>query len=284
MVRLDEVTLERDGSREPDGAVPAPPPLDPPREGRRRWLVVPALAGILGALVYFVWIARRPAVPAQPPPTTATEVPVASAAPLALPDEPLPPLGQSDTFVRRLVALLSAHPTLARWAASDQLVQRTALAIEQAGDGRTPSEPFAFARPSSRAATIVRGQDLVIDPASHRRWDDLAATLLSVDPAQAAQVYQHVRPLFVEHYRTMGHPDGNFDLAIGRAAGRVLATPVLQEPVLVDPKRGYVEHRSPELRALPGISRQLLLMGPANVQRLQEWTSRFIKAAGIEPR
>jgi hypothetical protein len=131
---------------------------------------------------------------------------------------------------------------------------------------------------------MTRGGDLVIDPASHRRWDDLAATVLSVDPQQAADLYRHVRPLFVETYRGMGHPDGNFDAAIGRAAGRVLATPVIQQPIVVETRRGYVEHRSAELRGLPAISRQMLLMGPANVQRLQEWTSRFIRAAGIEVR
>ena len=276
MVRLDDVSLDREGS-----ATPASPPPGAPR---RRWILIPIVAGILAALVYFVWIARRPAPNAQPAPTTSTEVPVGTPAALALPDEPLPPVAYSDGFIRRVVALLSTHPTLARWLASEGLVARTALAVEQAGDGRTPVEPFGFARPSSRAATIARGQDLIIDPASHRRWDDLTATVLSVDPQQAAQVYRHVRPLFVETYRGMGHPDGNFDAAIGRAAGRVLATPVLQDPIAVESRRGYVEHRSIELRSLPAVSRQLLLMGPANVQRLQEWTTRFIKAAGIEVR
>jgi hypothetical protein len=82
----------------------------------------------------------------------------------------------------------------------------------------------------------------------------------------------------------MGHPDGNFDAAIGRAAGRVLSTPVIQDPIVVEARRGYVEHKNGELRVLPGISRQLMLMGPANLTRLQEWTSRFIKAAGIAAR
>lgn len=282
MVRLDspgpvdDVTLDR----ERDAETAAPPPA-----GRvPRWLIIPIVAGLIAAVVYFVWVARRPAAPTEVAPTTSTEVPVSAPAPLALPDEPLPPVGESDGYVRRVVALLSQHPTLARWLAADSLVVRTAQAVEQAGDGRTPSVPFQFARPASRAATVSRGSDLVIDPASHRRWDDLAATLLSVDPRQAAELYRHVRPLFVETYRGMGHPDGNFDAAIGRAAGRILATPVLQEPIVVDARRGYVEHQSAELRALPGISRQLLLMGPANVQRLQEWTTRFIAAAGIQVR
>jgi len=277
MVRLDDVSLERDGSDTPA----SPPSVD---ARRRRWLLIPVVAGVIAALVYFVWIARRPAPNAQPAPTTSTEIPVGAPATLVLPDEPLPPVAYSDGFIRRIVGLLSAHPTLTRWLASEGLVTRTALAVEQAGDGRTPLEPFGFAKPAARAATIARGQDLIIDPASHRRWDDLAATVLSVDPQQAAQVYGHVRPLFVETYRGMGHPDGNFDAAIGRAAGRVLATPVLQEPIAVEARRGYVEHRSIELRSLPAVSRQLLLMGPANVQRLQEWTTRFIKAAGIEVR
>lgn len=282
MVRIDEVTLDRD---EADGTrASSAPALPESRRGLPRWLILPVVAGLVAGLVYFVWIARRPASPTQPAPTTSTDVPVAASTPLTLPDEPLPPLAYSDAFIRRVVALLSEHPTLARWLASDTLVSRTAIAVEQAGDGRTPSVPFQFARPATRAASIARGSDLVIDPASHRRWDDMAATLMSVDPQQAAQLYRHVRPLFVETYRGMGHPDGNFDAAIGRAAGRVLATPVLQEPLVVDARRGYVEHRSAELRALPGISRQLLLMGPANVQRLQEWTTRFVKAAGIEIR
>ena len=282
MLGLDDVRLDRDA----DGPG-APAPLPPERHDRRgiaRWLVVPVITGILAALVYFVWIARGPAPNAAPAPTSSTEVPVgAPAASLSLPDEPLPPVGQSDSFIRRVVSLLSEHPTLARWLATDSLVQRTALAVEQAGDGRSPSVPFQFARPSTRAATVPRGTDLVIDPASHRRWDDLTAAILSVDPQQAAELYRHVRPLFVETYRGMGHPDGNFDAAIGRAAGRVLSTPVVQEPLVVEPRRGYVEHSSSDLRRLPGISRQLLLMGPANLTRLQEWTARFIKAAGIQP-
>lgn len=275
MLRLDEVSLDRDG-----GGVPPPAAGRP----RRRWILIPVVAGVLAALVYFVWIARRPASHAEPAPTASTEVPVGAPAPLALPDEPLPPAALSDGFIRRVVALLSGHPTLARWLATEGLVARTAIAVEQVGDGRTPFEPFGFARPAARAATIARGQDLIVDPASHRRWDDMTATVLSVDPRQAAEVYRHVRPLFVETYRGMGHPDGNFDAAIGRAAGRVLTTPVLQEPIAVEARRGYVEHRSVELRSLPAVSRQMLLMGPANVQRLQEWTTRFIKAAGIEVR
>lgn len=275
---IDDLNLDRGGADAPEPREPAP---------RRRAsvvLAVAAVAGLLAALVYFVWIARGPAPAAQPAPTTSTEVPVAPAAPIELPREPLPPLSASDTYVRRLVALLSSNPTLTRWLASDALIERTAIAVEQVGDGRSPVQPFAFARPSSRAGTITRGSEVIIDPASYRRWDTLTATIASVDPRQAAEVYAHVRPLFVETYKTMGHPDGDFDAAIGRAAGRVLATPVVQEPITVDQRRGYFEHRDGDLRALPGISRQLLLMGPVNVGRLRDWTTRFLQAASITPR
>jgi hypothetical protein len=276
MLRLDDVNLDKDAH----GG--SPPPAT--RRGITRWLVIPGITAILAGLVYFVWIARRPSPNAQPAPTASTDAAIGATPSLQLPDEPLPPLSQSDSFIRRLVALLSQHPTLARWLATDSLVQRTAAAVEQAGDGRSPFEHFQFARPPTRAATVPRGADVIIDPASHRRWDDLTATILSVDPQQAAELYRHVRPLFVETYRGMGHPDGNFDAAIGRAAGRVLSTPVIQDPIVVEARRGYVEHKNDELRILPGISRQLMLMGPANLTRLQEWTSRFIKAAGIAAR
>lgn len=277
-MRIDEVSLDRDTGEVP----PAAPP--PPRRGPGLLIAAAVIAGILAALVYFVWIGRRPAPAAQPAPTTSTDVPVAPVQPLALPDEPLPPLSASDSFVRRVVALLSEHPALARWLASDALIERTATAIEQIGDGRTPAEPFAFLRPSTRAATVRRGSGLVVDPASFRRWDEVAGVVMSADPAQAAEVYKHLRPLFVETYRGMGHPDGNFDAAIGRAAGRVLATPIVEQPLGVETRRGYLEHTDAQLRGLAPVSRQLLLMGSANLRRLQEWTNRFLDAAAIEPR
>ncbi|MDQ3071230.1 MAG: DUF3014 domain-containing protein [Acidobacteriota bacterium] len=277
-VRLDEVSLDRHAA---GSDVPA---RDPGGRGSSRWIAMAGLAAIVAGLIYFVWIARRPATNAETAPTTSTEIPLAAATSLALPDEPLPPLAASDGFVRRVVALLSAHPAIARWLVADGLIQRTAIAVEQAGDGRSPSTPFAFARPSTRAATTARSTGLVIDPASHRRWDDLTSAIVSADPQQAAELYRHLRPLFIESYREMGHADGNFDAAIGRAGGRVLATPVVREPIDVEARRGYVEHVSPELRALPGISRQLLLMGPSNVERLQAWVTRFLNAAAIEPR
>lgn len=278
-MRIDEVSLDRG-----EAGAPAPAGGRPPRRRASAIIAVTAIAGVIAALVYFVWIARGPAPSAQPAPTTSTEVPVAPAAPLELPPEPLPPLGASDSYVRRLVGLLSSNPALARWLASDALIERVATGVEQAGDGRSPVVPFGFTRPASRTATVTRGTDLVIDPASYRRWDELAGVIASVDPRQAAELYAHVRPLFVEKYRTMGHPDGNFDAAIGRAAGRVLETPVLQQPLIVEQRRGYLEHRDIQLRALPGISRQLLLMGPANVERLRTWTTRFLEAAAIAPR
>lgn len=276
-MRIDEVSLDRG-----DTDAPLLPP-EPPRRGVTRIVVIAAVAGLLAALVYFVWIARKPTPAADPAPTTSTEVPLPTSTPLAIPDEPLPPLAASDSFIRRVVALLSNHPSLARWLASDALIQRTATAIEQVGDGRSPVEPFGFARPDSRAAASDRGGTMVIDPASYRRWDDTTAVIVSIDPGQAAELYRHVRPLFVETYRGMGHPDGNFDLAIGRAAGRVLGTPVVRQPLAVEQRRGYLEHSEQSLRGLPPVSRQLLLMGPDNVEKLKAWTTRFLQAAGIQP-
>ena len=81
-MRIDEVSLDR-------GDGDAPPPVnEPPRRGGARVVALAAILGVIGALVYFVWIARRPTPAAQPAPTTSTEVPVGAAAPLTIPDEP----------------------------------------------------------------------------------------------------------------------------------------------------------------------------------------------------
>ena len=266
--------------REPVPHEPAPPAraaTDP-----SRWIVLGAVAVMAGALLAMWWLGRAQPVPAPPAFTNATDVSVGSPRPKSQPIA-LPPLDASDDLLRRTLAVLSAHPLLARLLATPAIVRGAALAIVQIGDGKTPSAPLTVLRPSTRLV-IAGTASGPIDAASYRRWDGPTAALLSLPPADLAQVYVNVKPLFDRAYEDLGHPGGDFDQAIVKAIETLTETPRPAAPPVLVAKPGYFEHDDPALKALLPVQRQLLLIGPDNQRQVLGWLKRLATALELKIR
>ncbi|MEO6224220.1 MAG: hypothetical protein ABIP90_13310, partial [Vicinamibacterales bacterium] len=173
----------------PLARTPNPRAVAPPPEGGSptRWIVVALLAIAAGGGLAFWWMTRAQPDQVPPGPTTATEGAITSHRPQRQPME-LPTLDNSDAIFREAIAMLSKHPSLARLMATDGLVRASALAVIQIGDGKTPAVPLQVLRPTTRIAIIGADQGR-LDSASYPRWNGATNALLSVRPADAAQLY-----------------------------------------------------------------------------------------------
>jgi hypothetical protein len=240
--------------------------------------VLGAVAVIAVSLLALWWMSRAQPV-AAPPVPTAAEVEKGTNRPARQAID-LPSLDGSDGVLRDLVSALSQHPMLARLLATKGIVRGATLAVVQIGDGQTPAKPLAVLRPDSRLQ--IRGTTSgPVDPQSYTRWNAASEALTSVSPADAAQLYVNVKPLFDEAYRELGNPDGDFDRAIARAIRIVVETPDRTiDPVLLQ-RPGYFEHEDPALRALPPIQKQLLLLGPQNRRAIVQWLHAFARALDL---
>jgi Protein of unknown function (DUF3014) len=269
---FDDLPLERP---EPH----AEPEPTPPKPSFLRWVVV-ALAGVVaGALLMFWWMSRAQPPPAAPPSPTAKDVAIGSNRPKRQAIE-LPSLTDSDGLIRTLVGGLSKHPTISRLLATSGLVRATALAVVQIGDGRTPVEPLKVVRPTSRLQ-ILGTTSGRIDPESYRRWDPVVGGLVSIAPADAAQLYVNVKPLLDEAYIDLGHPGEDFDAAIVRAIRLLADTPTPSGDQILLKRPGYFEHDDETLRALRPVQKQLILMGPEHQRRLVAWLKSFAAALDL---
>lgn len=263
---------------------PTPPPLAPraapPSASPKRWIIIGAFVVIVLALFALWWMSRARPRAAIPAPTQATDVAVGSNRPKRQPME-LPALDRSDGLLRELVAQLSRHPLIARLLTTDGLVRATVLAVEQIGDGRTPAVPLRVLRPSTRLA-ITGADSGRIDPRSYARWDAPTAGLVSIDPADAAQLYVNLKPLFDDAYRDLGHPGGDFDTSIVRAIQMLEETPDAGGDLELVRRPGYYEHANPAFRSIPPVQKQMLLIGPENRQKVLAWLRRLAGALDLK--
>jgi len=245
-----------------------------PQPSRTGWRIVIAVvvAAGLGVCAYFVWGHRGRPAPADVRVQTEQAVSQPAAPkPIAEPGEDivLPPLEQTDTLVRELVAKLSSHPKAAAWLATNQLLRNFTVVMTNIAAGRTPAEQLARLRPTGKFTVVTQGGAPVIDPQSYRRYDAYADAVGALDARGTARLYATLKPRLQDAYRELGNPNGDVDDAMLRAIRELLATPVIEGTVSLTSTRVSYDFADPRLQSLSAAQRQFLRMGPRNVRIVQ---------------
>ncbi|MFQ5350474.1 MAG: DUF3014 domain-containing protein [Thermoanaerobaculia bacterium] len=243
---------------------PPPEPIPEPPARRVLWPWAVALLIIVVGVVAYLLL--RGTEPAPPPPLAAPP----AAATDERSEEPvgraleLPRLGTSDDWLRRVVGELSTHPELARWLVSDNLVRRFTAAVDNVARGESPRPHLGFLGPAGPFAVVERGGDVYPDPRGYARYDRVAEVIDSLDAAGAAELYRQLEPLLQEGYADLGYPNRDFDDALGRAIGHLLATPLpAEQPPLELGVESYA-YRDPRIESLSPAQKHLLRTGPGN--------------------
>jgi hypothetical protein len=263
---------------------PESPYTPPPRPPSRALPVTIAIAVLLiaGLGLYF-WFNRG----------AATAPPEEAAAPAAAPDIPaaatddtpqydLPPLEDSDEFMRERMGELSAHPLMAAWMKGTDLVRNLAVILENTSRGLTPSLHLRALRPQGSFRVVERGNRLVIDVANYERFNGLAAAAAAVDPQAAGRLYRGIKPLLQMAYDQLGSQEP-VDTALQRALSGLLRAPIVEGNIPVEIGGEGVGYRfsDPKLESLSAAQKQLIRMGPANQQTIQGQLQRFAEAANL---
>ena len=240
--------------------------------------LVAALAGVLFVLRpgSLFRPAEKPAAeshtPPSPPPTIAT--------PPTEPAVELPPLDESDAFVREQAQNLSTHPQLAHWLAAAGLVRTLTVSIQNVAEGRSPAPFLRFLVPSPRFGAVQKAGRLVADPASYAVYDSVADGIAALDAAECARVFRLLLPLFGAAYAELGYPGTDFRKALGRAFDTVRETPVPDE-ILLQKGAVFLEFSDPRLESLNFAQKQMLRMGPRNLGLVKGKVGEV--AAALEP-
>ena len=241
-----------------------------------------ALVLIVGAALY---LGFGPDDAAEPP--RAAVPPAEPLPPAPAPDpqeepEPEPiPLDASDELVRELLPTLTEHPRLATWLVTDDLVRRFVVAVDNVADGSNPARHVPFMRPRSRIRIRTDGAGQRLDPAGYGRYDELTRILGTLDLEGAAEIYRRLEPLLNDAYAELGYPDTPFSVALRRAMVRVLEAPAIGPDPVVVPVASFFAYEDERLEELPPVEKQLLLLGPDNLQAVQAAVRELADAIGI---
>jgi Protein of unknown function (DUF3014) len=237
------------------------------------WLLMLLVVAISAGIAFFVYT-KRLALRSPPPPrplaVASPAAPLAVSATPTVSRTPLPELDASDGFVRNLVAALSANPAWATWLATEGLVRRFVVVVDNVAEGLSPTKQMQFLAPKDKFKTVERGQSVFVNPKSYVRYDLVANVIDSLDPKGAAEAYRRLKPLIDQAYRELGYPDRRFDVTLAKAIDRLLETPVPGDDVALRPGLRSYKFADPELEAATPAQKQFMRIGPENMTKIQK--------------
>lgn len=248
------------------------------------WVSVAAIVLLFGAGAF--WFLRPAPEETAPVATEGVATPSTTdeVSPVSGETLDLPRLDESDAFVRNLVTGLSSRPELATWLATEGLIRNVVVVVDNIAEGATPTKHLRVFAPKSGFRAAGPDDALLVDPRSYARYDALADAVDSVDTQGLVQTYRNLRPLFDQAYIDLGHPDGNFDVALQRAISHLLATPDPPADVrLTSHVRSY-HYADPALESLSEAQKLLLRMGPRNARLVKDKLREILRVLGFEER
>jgi Protein of unknown function (DUF3014) len=258
-------------------------PASPPQTTKAGPIAVVAITGLLLGAGGAWWWARQATPPARP--TAAKNTTEAVVSPESGAARPLPPLDQMDTFLRALLGTLSSSPELASWLATDDLIRQMANGVDRIANGASPARELAVLKPKGSFSAAQRRSAITIDPASYHRYDALAALVSSLDARAVAEAYRTIRPRLDEAYRHLGRTEAGIDTAVATALQELIDTPDVHDPIrLVHGPGASYAFADQSIERLPPIQKQLIRMGPDNLDRVRTRLSEIKQAIDSLPK
>ena len=212
---------------------------------------------------------------------SAAEQPLVIAPDLDPPQAPapewvLPPLNQSDPFVREQLAVFELPES---WTRQEELVRRLAVLVENASRGEYPRRQLGFLLPSQAFRVLQRDELVYLDPVNYERFDALIDRLETIDPRALGRLLRFLQPLVEQSLVELG-VDAVPGALLREALRQVQNLPPLADEIELVRPNVFYQYADPALESLSPLQKQVLRTGPRNAARIQSYLQRLAAAMG----
>lgn len=162
------------------------------------------------------------------------------------------------------------------------MLQRSVAFLDGLAKGALLYKLMPFTRPQQAFIADKQGQALSMGTANFSRYDVFTQGIVSIDSQQAAAFFHWTRPLLETAYSELGYRGEDLGTVLITAIDSLLATPIIDGPIVLKRESVLYQYAEPELEALPGAQKQLLRMGAKNASLLKPWL-RELRSALLNP-
>lgn len=180
----------------------------------------------------------------------------------------LPSLESSDEPLFNHLSMLLSSVRLGLLK-DDQFLRKLVLQVDNAARGQLVYQHSPIVGPKTYFAVDQDDDRFLVDQDSFGRYDTYGDLAASIDTSLLVAFYRFYEPLLDEAYAELGYPDGSFRGTLIQAIDQALGAPVVEGEIeLKQPEANYT-YADERLESLNMVQKQLLRMGPENIEKIQ---------------
>jgi hypothetical protein len=232
------------------------------------WLTPLVLLGALAG--WYFWpesqeLSPEPVAERAPAAEPAVRHPVE---PVDAPENPLPPLAESDGALRDALAALFGGQ-LPDLLYLENIVHRIVATVDNLPRDHVAPRLIPLKPARGLPVTVKNGESLVLSGKNADRYLPYVRLADAVSTDAAVALYVRFYPLFQEQYETLGYPGKYFNDRLVEVIDHLLATPEIEEPPRLVQTKVVYEFADPKLEALSAGQKILLRIGHANELKIR---------------
>lgn len=186
------------------------------------------------------------------------------------PEEPLPPLMESDDRIREIVSAMFDNDLVKQILQQTGLIHRFVLTVDSLPSDKVSIKYRLFPTTSGKFMVQTDSSDKIfVDPENFARYDAYIQLLDKLDTKQFAKWYTRFYPLIQEEYDSLGYKSRYFNDRFISVIDHLLATPDLTGPIQLVQPNVFYNFADPALQELSAGQKILLRIGPANRELVQ---------------
>ena len=220
------------------------------------------------------------AAPAEPTPPAepAIQHPIAEAEEPEPAAQPLPPLDESDAYIRNALEGLLGRKQVQSFLNLGRFARSFVATVDNLAREHAPLHLWPVVPTPGEFEAAARGGNTVIGNRNAARYAGIVRLAEGVDTRRLVRIYRRLYPLFQEAYVDLGYPGQYFNDRVVEVIDHLRATPTITEPIglkLVELPEGQKATRrlyqfvDPALEARSAGQKILLRMGPENAARIK---------------
>ena len=187
-----------------------------------------------------------------------------------VPEAPSVTLEESDAVITEFLPQLNSGMLGQQFAMSSNRLERGVAIVDNLRMGNVPYKLLPVGRPSGKFPFQDNGLAVTLDPTGFERYDGLAKTVAGIDVAAAATLYDLLSVVLGEIWSGLGYSDTTFDDAALGALNMILLAPATDLEARLYKDEANWRYEDDSLETLPALQKQLMRMGPANAEKIQD--------------
>ena len=164
---------------------------------------------------------------------------------------------------------LSPRPLVQNWISTEEYTRKTIALIDNIARNKFPKKDLAQFFLDEKFKVTKDAGNIVLDPTGYERFNKITESIVSIDSALVADIFQALEPKVQSFYDELGNTDKSFRSTFIKAVNNIQKVPVIHDPIILVRPKIYYKFADPELESMSTLNKQFVRMGPVNTLLIQ---------------